>query len=41
MSTDDSDCDKAPVLTEAEIIRGIEDKCYKAFKSFEKDGHAG
>lgn len=41
MSTDDSDCEKAPVLTEAEIIREIEDKCYKAFKTVEREGHPG
>ena len=41
MSSDDSDCEKKPQLTEDEIIKGIEEKCYKAFKSYERDGHAG
>ena len=40
-TTDDSDCEKAQQITEAEIISGIEDKVYKAFKLHEREGHAG
>ena len=36
-----SDGEKEPVKTEAEIKKEIEDKCYKAFIDFDREGNGG
>ena len=39
MSDDESD--KEPEVTEEDVAREIEDKCYKAFKAFDQEGSGG
>ena len=36
-----SDGDKEPVKSEVEIKKEIEDKCYKAFIDFDREGNGG
>ena len=37
----DSDGDKPEPISEAELTKEIEDKCYKAFIDFDQDGNGG
>jgi hypothetical protein len=37
----DSDGDKPEPKSEAELIKEIEDKCYKAFIDFDTNGNGG
>mgnify|MGYP006117068753 FL=1 len=39
--SDNSDGDKEPQMTEIEIKKMIEDKCYKAFIDFDREGNGG
>ena len=37
----DSESEEVPQVTEEEVAREVEDKCYKAFKEFDKQGSGG
>ena len=41
MSSDGSDDEKEPQMSEVEIKKMIEDKCYKAFIDFDREGNGG
>jgi len=40
MSEDGSN-DSEPEVTEEEVAREVEDKCYKAFQAFDQEGSGG
>ena len=37
----DSESEEKPQLTEEEVAREVEDKCYKAFKEYDHEGSGG
>ena len=37
----DSESEDVPQITEEEVAREVEDKCYKAFKEFDREGSGG
>ena len=37
----DSGSDDEPKLTEEDVAREVEDKCYKAFQAFDQEGSGG
>ena len=41
MSDDGSDNSGEPEVTEEEVAREVEDKCYKAFQAFDQEGSGG
>ena len=41
MSDSESDGEKEPQMSEVEIKKMIEDKCYKAFIDFDREGNGG
>ena len=39
--SDSGESDDEPKVTEEEVAREVEDRCYKAFKEFDTDGSGG
>jgi len=39
--SDDGSSDDEPQVTEEEVAREVEDKCYKAFQAFDQEGSGG
>ena len=39
--SDDEQSDQEPEVTEEDVAREVEDKCYKAFQAFDQDGSGG